>query len=160
MRRPTAIVIGAAVVAAGALVLVLGSTSSGAGAPTPVTSLEEVTGTWEATESTDAPAELAAPVRLTFAEGGVFVETGCNTGRGAATVEAGLLVAGPFATTRKACVPPLDTQEQWVLVMLESTPRMGLAGTSELTLTWGEGYALLLTRVADAATGRGPSPAG
>ena len=109
---------GTAALAAGALVVVLGSSPSGAEAPTPVAALAEVTGPWQATTAPDAPTELVEPVRLTFGAGGVFVETGCNTGRGAAAVEDGRLVTGPLATTRKGCTPPLATQETWVLGML------------------------------------------
>lgn len=145
-----------AALAAGALVLVLGSSPSGAEAPSPVTSLDEVTGTWEATTGPDTAAELAQPVRLTFGDGGVFVETGCNTGRGAASVVEGTLVAWPLATTRRACVPPLDAQEAWVLAMLEAGPGIATAGPDELVLTWGDGDELVLARVADSGTG--PTP--
>ncbi len=142
--------------AAGAVVLVLGSTPSGAESPTPVASLEEVTGTWEAAAGPDAPAELAEPVRLTFGDGGVFVETGCNTGRGAATVTDGALVIRTLATTRRACGAPLDAQEVWVLAMLEAGPGISSAGPDEVVLTWGDDDELVLARVADAGTG--PTP--
>jgi heat shock protein HslJ len=157
VRTPTIVAVAAAVLTTGAIALVLGSSPGGAGAPTPVASVEAVTGTWEASEGPDAPAPLETPVRLTFGEGAVFVETGCNTGRAAATVEESRLVIGPLAATRKACPSPLDVQEAWVFDMLESTPSMELGGTSELTLSWGDDYELLLTRVAD-APGTSPTP--
>ncbi len=156
MRAPTLVAV-AAILTGGAIALVLGSSPGGAGAPTPVASLEAVTGTWEAGEGPDAPAALVAPVRLTFGEGAVFVETGCNTGRAAVTVEESRLVIGPLASTRKACPGPFDAQERWVFGMLESTPLMGLGGTSELTLSWGDDYELLLARVAGDA-GTSPTP--
>lgn len=157
MRMLTVVAVAVAVLTVGVLVLVLGSSTPEDGAPDPVASLDAVTGTWEASGGSDTPAELVAPVRLTFAEGGMFLETGCNTGRGSVTVEDGRLVAGPLATTRKACVPPLDEQEAWVLGMLEAGPQMGLVGTDELTLSWGDGYQLVFTRVAD-STSDGPTP--
>jgi heat shock protein HslJ len=152
VRAMTVVAAAVAVLTIGVLVLVLGSSTPEEGAPDPVASLDAVIGTWEASAGPDAPAEPVAPVRLTFAEGGMFFETGCNTGRGSATVEDGRLVGGPFATTRKACVPPLDEQEAWVLEMLAAAPQLGLVGTNELTLSWGDGYQLVFTRVADSGS--------
>ncbi len=154
MRAVAVVAAAVAAVAAGALAVVIGSSPSGAEPPTPVTSFEELTGTWEATAGPEAPTALVAPVRLTFAEGGVFVEAaGCNTGRGAVSVQDGTLVAGPFAITQKACEPPLATQEAWVFEMLEAMPAAGLSGGDELVLSWDEDHQLVLDRVAGTNAG-------
>ncbi len=156
MKRVTVVAVVIAVVLGGALVLVLGSSPSGAGTPAPVASLAAVTGTWEASDASEAPAPLVAPVRLTFATSGLFVDTGCNTGRGLAHLESSDLYLEAISTTRRACEPGLTAQEQWVLDMLESHPRMGLAGGTELHLTWSPDHTLVLTLVPDTPEGGTP----
>lgn len=141
MRRGTVVVI--VVVVAAALVVALGPRMGGRARATPVSSLEEVIGTWEATSAPDAPTDLSAPVRLVVVEGGLFVETGCNTARGPAHVEDSRLVVEALAATRRACVPPLDTQEQWVLEMLDSRPVLQHSG-SALVFQWGDSGQYLL----------------
>lgn len=159
MRGATVAVVAVAVLAAAVLVLVLSPTGpDDADGTAPIAALAEVAGTYAAVDAADAPAALVAPVVLQVADGGIFVETGCNTGRGPAHVEAGRLVVEALATTRMACVPPVAAQEQWVLEMLDSGPRLerSVAG---LTLQWGDGepYRLGFEAV-DAGDGDGPAP--
>jgi heat shock protein HslJ len=155
VKRATAIAVGLAVVVVGALVLVLGSSPTGAGTPTPVADLAAITGTWQATDDSKAPAPLVAPVRITFAANGLFVETGCNTGRAPAHLESSVLVTEALIMTRRACEPEPTAQEQWVVEMLESRPSVGLAGGTELHLEWGSS-SLVLTLVPDAPEGTAP----
>jgi heat shock protein HslJ len=135
--RRAAVLAALTVVSLAALVLALGPTSGGGDDAVALTSLEEAEGTWEADDASAAPAGLVAPVRVVVEKGGLFVETGCNTGRGPAHVEDGRLVVDALATTRRACVPPLDAQERWVLEMLQSGPLVTREGAA-LVLTWGE----------------------
>jgi heat shock protein HslJ len=146
-----------AAVAALAFGLVPGGPDDTVGAE-PVASLAEVAGTWEALDASDAPAALVAPVVLQVAEPGIYVRIGCNTGRGPAHVDGSRLVVDAFATTRRACAPPVDAQEQWVLQMLDSAPRLERSGTS-LSLVWGaeESYRLGFAPV-EADSGDGPAP--
>jgi heat shock protein HslJ len=52
---------------------------------------------------------------LTFGDGGVAVETGCNTGGGAVSVAAGILSFGPVSLTEMACGPEAMALEQAVV---------------------------------------------
>jgi len=66
---------------------------------------------------------VADPAQTEFnldASGGVSVNTGCNTYTGSATVSGKKLTISPLATTRKACTPPLQTQETAILGALKS----------------------------------------
>lgn len=103
-----------------------------------VRGLDDLTGTWVTIAGPLAPAEVLGTVGMTFADGRVFVATGCNTARGGVTVEDGRLVADHLASTRMICEPGLMAQEDWLVEMLASRPRLERAG-SELTLLWGEG---------------------
>ncbi len=147
----------AAVIAVGALTLLLTSRPGGGPEGTPVGSLEEVLGTFQAVDTAGAPAPLVAPVGLEVAPGGVFVDTGCNTGRGPAHVTDGRLVVDAFVTTRRACPPPTDAQERWVLEMLSSGPRM-LRSDSSLWFLWGEGETYRLDFELVAPSSESPAP--
>ena len=144
-----------------AVVTVLGARTGGdnANGSVPVGSLTEIAGTWNAVNDTGAPAKLGAPVRLLVAEGGMFVDTGCNTGRGLADVQGSRLVVGALATTKRACPPPLGAQEHWVREMLTTQPRLERSGPM-LALHWGEEerYWLGLELVPEPTTSTGTAP--
>jgi heat shock protein HslJ len=128
----------AVVIAAVAVVGVLGARDPADGS-VPVASLAEVTGTWQAVDDVGAPATLVATVTLDVVTEGLFVRTGCNSGRAPAHVEDSHLVldVDDLATTRKLCEPTLMAQEQWVLDMLRSRPRLARSGPT-VSLLWGE----------------------
>jgi len=66
---------------------------------------------------------VADPAQTEFrldSSGGVSGSTGCNTFTGSATVSEKKLAISPLATTRKACTPPLQTQETAILSALQS----------------------------------------
>lgn len=72
--------------------------------------------------------------------------TGCNSFRGSYRVEGGAMIAGPLATTRRACRPPVNQQEQRLLALLGkrlTTSRNG----ERLVLTAPNGQTLVLTPV-------------
>ncbi|HET7762754.1 MAG TPA: META domain-containing protein [Phycicoccus sp.] len=161
MRRATVLVI-VAVVTAVTVAGVLAARPPGgdtANGSVPVGSLAEVAGTWTAVNATGAPAELVAPVQVVVADGGLFVTTGCNTGRGPAHVEESRLVIDVLATTKRACPSPLDEQERWVLEMLGSRPRLERSGPM-VALHWGEGerYWLGFELVQQPTSGTGTAP--
>ena len=77
--------------------------------------------TWRIVEAGDV--DVADPAQTEFrldASGGVSGNTGCNTFTGSATVTDKKLAISPLATTRKACLPPLDRQETAILSALQS----------------------------------------
>ncbi len=160
MRRSTRVAVVAAVLAVAVLVLALGSrpAEDTANGWLPVTSLAEVAGTYAAVNAQGAPAQLVGPVRLLVADGGVFLDTGCNTVRSGAHVESSRLVTDAMATTHRACPAPLETQETWVLQMLTARPRLERSGPM-LALHWGEGERYWLGFELAPDTGGGSSPA-
>lgn len=138
-------------VVAGAGVLGLlddaGGEGTGAGgAASAVTSLEELTGTWTATEDSTVPSPMVAgtPVGLTFEDGKVLAETGCNNLFGAASVRDGTLDVEGAAGTLMGCPPERMAQEDWVREMLAAAPTIALDG-DVLVLTW-SGNTLRLTK--------------
>lgn len=140
-RTTTFVVVGAAValVAAGAVAAsVAGSAGDGsATGSVPVTGVDELSGRWVAVNDGSAPAPVIGTVALTFQDGRVLVETGCNSARGPVAVEGGLLVSEDLVSTRMACEPALMAQEQWLVQMVSSRPRLEVSGPM-LALHWGE----------------------
>ncbi len=55
---------------------------------------------------------------LTFTDGAVAVETGCNTGGGAVSVADGILAFGPISLTEMACGPGATALEQAMVAAL------------------------------------------
>lgn len=73
-------------------------------------------------------------VTLTFADGRISANAGCNTMSGPATWEGETLeVEGPLASTMMACEEPLMEQDAWVSEFLTSSPDLAADG-DELTL--------------------------
>jgi len=70
--------------------------------------------------------------------GAVAVTTGCNTGRGTATVSGTTITFGPLATTRKACADPAARRtEEAVLAVLDGAVTSSITEQA-LTLTKGD----------------------
>lgn len=68
-------------------------------------------------------------IGLTFEDGRVSGQAGCNTLTGGATwTDQQLVLEGPMATTMMACDRGLEAQDQWLLELLESDPRLSLDG--------------------------------
>jgi heat shock protein HslJ len=63
---------------------------------------------------------FGAQAALTFTDGEVAVETGCNTGRGPAEIVEGTISVGSIGLTAKACPEPAMALEQAVLAVLGS----------------------------------------
>jgi heat shock protein HslJ len=81
---------------------------------------------WEVTSfnnNRDAVVGLMTGTRITmsFAEGTVSGNAGCNTYRASYKADGGSIKVGPAVTTRKACATEVMTQEQLFLKALEST---------------------------------------
>jgi heat shock protein HslJ len=75
-------------------------------------------------------------ITLTFEDGRVSAQGGCNTINGEATWEGDTLeVAEPMASTMMACDQPLMDQDQWLSTFLTSSPALEVDGD---TLTLGD----------------------
>lgn len=71
--------------------------------------------------STDITGRTLVPgsqVRLTFGDGQVSANGGCNSMSGAYTIVNGMLIAGQLATTEMACDPALMAQDRWLAELL------------------------------------------
>ena len=89
-----------------------------------------VTGTWVATEASPTALVVGSPVTLTFANGGLTGNDGCNAiGETKATVSGGRLTIGSMGTGLKACGEQLGKQEEWLAQLLQSSPRVVLNGS-------------------------------
>ena len=103
-----------------------------------VSGVGDLAGSWVLVHDTSAPASVVGTVTMRFDADRLFLETGCNTARGAVTVENSVLVADALMTTRMACEPALMDQERWLLEMLTGRPRLERSGPA-LAVHWGEG---------------------
>jgi len=75
-------------------------------------------------------------VTLTFEDGRISANAGCNTMNGSATWDGGTLdVAEPMASTMMACEDDLAAQDQWLSSFLTSSPALEVEGD---TLTLGD----------------------
>ncbi|KAB7745248.1 META domain-containing protein [Nostocoides sp. F2B08] len=85
--------------------------------------------TFTATEVTGWVPVTGTTIQLTFEDGRVAGQAGCNTLTGGATWTADqLLLEGPMASTMMACERGLEAQDQWLIELLESDPRLSLDG--------------------------------
>ncbi|MCZ7566636.1 MAG: META domain-containing protein [Burkholderiales bacterium] len=80
---------------------------------------------WEVTGFNNARHAVVSPaagsrITLSFAEGTVSGDTGCNAFRASYRTDGSSIRFGPAATTRKACAEALMTQERAFLAALES----------------------------------------
>jgi heat shock protein HslJ len=74
-------------------------------------------------------------ISLTFEDGTVGANAGCNNMSAGYTVADGTLeVAGPIAQTQMACPDDLQGQDTWIAEFLESGPTLALDG-DQLTLS-------------------------
>ena len=89
--------------------------------------------------STEVRGHELAPgstITLTFEEGRISANGGCNTLNGSATWEGDTLeVAEPLASTMMACDEALMEQDQWLSEYLTSSPALEVDGD---TLTLGD----------------------
>ena len=64
--------------------------------------------------STDTSSCPTASIRLTFEDGSLSINAGCNTMFGAYTVDGDVLSAPTLAMTEMACDPALMEQDTWI----------------------------------------------
>ena len=78
----------------------------------------------------------AATASLTFADGRVDVETGCNSGGGKIVIASGTIAFEPIVLTKRGCAPEVMSLEQAVIAALTGTASYSIEGNS-LTLMAG-----------------------
>lgn len=101
--------------------------------------------TYTSTASSGHDLVAGSRVTLSFEDGRISANAGCNTMSGSASWEGDTLdVTGPLASTMMACDEALMAQDRWLSEFLESSPALSLSGT-QLTLG-GPGDGLTLTQ--------------
>lgn len=81
-----------------------------------------------------SPEQPSPPSRCQHLDGRSFVSSDITGHELVADSDAGLLTAGPFASTMMACEQPLMDQDTWLSDFLTSSPNVALDG-STLPLT-------------------------
>ncbi len=85
-------------------------------------------------------------IRITFQDGQLTAQAGCNTMSGAYSIVDGKLIAdGPWAMTEMGCDPARMAQDQWLANFLGSGPTIDVDEDS-ITLTSGETVVKLVDR--------------
>lgn len=92
-------------------------------------------GTWSDAEVDGY--ELAGTLTMTFEDGRVAVEGGCNNLMGPYELDGDQLTAGPLASTMMACPDPLMDQDTWIAGLLSAGVGVEV-DAAELTLSSGE----------------------
>ena len=102
--------------------------------------------TFTATETSGWVIVTGSTIQLTFDDGRVSAQAGCNTLSGDATwSDERLVLEGPLASTAMACARGLEAQDQWLTKLLESDPRLAvdsgslIIGTDRNGMTMTEG---------------------
>ena len=72
-------------------------------------------------------------IELAFQDGQIAANAGCNNMNGAYTLDNATLLVRQMAQTLQGCPDDLTAQDQWLLALLESQPRLSLDG-EELTM--------------------------
>ena len=67
-------------------------------------------------------------ISVSFEDGGLSVNAGCNTMGGDYTITDGTLTAGPLASTQMACEDDLQQQDAWIAALLEDGAALTLTG--------------------------------
>jgi heat shock protein HslJ len=87
-------------------------------------------------------------IRISFDDGSVSVNAGCNTMFGSYTAEGDVLIAPNLAMTMMACDPALMTQDTWVSALISSNPTFSVEGDT-LTITGPDAQVVTLVEEAD-----------
>lgn len=115
------------------------------GAPT----AEDLTGrSFESSEVSGYELVDGTSIVLSFDDGNIAANAGCNGMSGGFSIEDGNLVTGELAQTMMACDQPLMDQDTWVAEFLAASPAVALDGET-LTLT-GSDATITLAEIADA----------
>jgi heat shock protein HslJ len=80
------------------------------------------------------PIPGGGPLTLSFADGRVSADAGCNSSNGPVTFDGSVLRVSRMATTMMACVGDRAGADAWQTALLQSEPKWSLSGNT-LTLT-------------------------
>ena len=118
----------------------------GGGSATPGPTAQTLDGRTFLSTKVDGPALVAGTViRMTFKDGNVSVNAGCNTFGGQYRIDGDRLVVGPIITTEIGCQPNLAAQDQWIAGLIGGAT-IGLDGNT-LTLALSGIRVVFLDRV-------------
>jgi heat shock protein HslJ len=93
----------------------------------------------------DRPLVPGTRLRLTFQDGNLGANAGCNHLTGRVSIDGEHLVVGPFASTMMACDALLEEQDAWLAAFLSAGPTWRLEG-DDLILSTGETEIRLVDR--------------
>lgn len=82
-------------------------------------------------------------ISLSFDDGSLSVNAGCNTIFGGYSIDEGILVVDALAQTEMGCEPALMDQDQWLADLLSAGPAITVDGDT-LTLTADDGTVLTM----------------
>lgn len=123
------------------------SSRSGDGGATPTE--QDLSGKrFVSTEVTGGEIVEDSEITMSFDDGSVSVNAGCNTMNGGFEIADGTLVTAQFASTMMACDEPLMEQDGWLSDFLSASPTIALDG-STLTLG-GDGTTITLEEIESA----------
>lgn len=124
-------------------IVVLGACSSGAGGGvTPGPSLDGRT--FLSTQVTGQDLVLGTTIRISFRDGHISVNAGCNSMSGAYSVDGDALYVGQFGMTDMGCAVELMAQDAWVAALLDGAT-ISVDGDT-IALTHGDTTVTLLDR--------------
>jgi uncharacterized membrane protein len=118
-----------------------GETIAQASTPSPIL------GEWRVQSIAGRPPVPGTNVTVTFKEGRVSGNTGCNAFGGSYRFERGTLIAGPLISTKRACLRGIGTQEQDLLGLLGQRLSVSQNRGGKLVLTARGGRTLVLAPV-------------
>jgi heat shock protein HslJ len=124
---------------------------SGSSGPSPATGLDGRTflSTGVTVAGADRPLVEGTLIRISFQDGNIGANGGCNTFGGTYLVSGGRLFISGGGMTEMACDEDRMAQDEWLFAFLGSTPEIALDGDT-LVLTSGDTVITLLDReVAD-----------
>ncbi|WP_084531867.1 META domain-containing protein [Nocardia miyunensis] len=90
--------------------------------------------TYISTEVKGTPIPGGGPLTLSFTDGRVSADAGCNSSSGPVTFDGSALRVSRMATTMMACIGDRSGADGWQTALLQSAPKWSLSG-STLTLT-------------------------
>ena len=110
------------------------STSGSSGEAAPVTADDLDGRTFVSTSVEGQELVDGTEVTITFEDGSISVQAGCNTMRAGYEVTDNALTVDQVAQTMMACEDDKQAQDEWLAAMLEGGPEVALDGET-LTLT-------------------------
>jgi uncharacterized membrane protein len=112
----------------------------------PAPSHTPIDGAWRIHRIDGQPTEPGSDAIVTFRDGRMNGNTGCNMFNGSYRFARGRLTAGPLATTRRGCIGTTGAQEQRLLALFSRRLSVSSNRNGKLVLTARDGRTLVLAR--------------